>query len=84
MQSEYRPAPRIRPGLAAGWLLAFTLSLDDVVLASPRSPGATTLPVYLFSQLPHGVTPDANALALVTLGVGASAMVALAATRGRH
>ncbi|MDB5411998.1 MAG: spermidine/putrescine transporter permease [Rubritepida sp.] len=61
--------PLIVPSLAAGWLLAFTLSLDDVVLASFVSgPGATTLPVYLFSQLRLGMTPEANALAVVMLG----------------
>jgi len=61
--------PLIAPSLAAGWLLAFTLSLDDVVLASFVSgPGATTLPVYLFSQLRLGMTPEANALAVVLLG----------------
>lgn len=62
--------PLILPTLAAGWGLAFTLSLDDVVLASFVSgPGATTLPVYLFSQLRLGLTPEANALAAVLLGV---------------
>lgn len=62
--------PLIWPSLAAGWLLAFTLSLDDVVVASFVSgPGATTLPVYLFSQLRLGMTPEANALAVVLLGV---------------
>lgn len=61
--------PMIAPSLAAGWLLAFTLSLDDVVLASFVSgPGATTLPVYLFSQLRLGMSPEANALAVVMLG----------------
>ncbi|WP_431304767.1 ABC transporter permease subunit [Sediminicoccus sp. BL-A-41-H5] len=61
--------PLIAPSLAAGWLLAFTLSLDDVVLASFVSgPGATTLPVYLFSQLRLGMTPEANALAVAMLG----------------
>jgi len=62
--------PLIRPSLIGGWLLAFTLSLDDVVLASFVSgPGATTLPVYLFSQLRLGMTPEANALAVVMLGL---------------
>lgn len=62
--------PLIAPSLAAGWLLAFTLSLDDVVLASFVSgPGATTLPVYLFSQLRLGMTPEANALAVVMLAL---------------
>lgn len=71
--------PLIRPSLAAGWLLAFTLSLDDVVLASFVSgPGSTTLPVYLFSQLRLGLTPEANALAVVMLAIGALALAALA------
>jgi putrescine transport system permease protein len=62
--------PLIAPSLVAGWLLAFTLSLDDVVLASFVSgPGATTLPVYLFSQLRLGMTPEANALSVVMLGL---------------
>lgn len=62
--------PLVAPSLMAGWLLAFTLSLDDVVLASFVSgPGATTLPVYLFSQLRLGMTPEANALAVVMLGL---------------
>lgn len=62
--------PLIAPSLMAGWLLAFTLSLDDVVLASFVSgPGATTLPVYLFSQLRLGMTPEANALAVFMLGL---------------
>jgi putrescine transport system permease protein len=62
--------PLIAPSLVAGWLLAFTLSLDDVVLASFVSgPGATTLPVYLFSQLRLGMTPEANALAVVMLAL---------------
>lgn len=75
--------PLIRPSLTAGWLLAFTLSLDDVVLASFVSgPGATTLPVYLFSQLRLGMTPEANALAVVMLGVGAIAMATVVVTRG--
>lgn len=65
--------PLIAPSLAAGWLLAFTLSLDDVVLASFVSgPGATTLPVYLFSQLRLGMTPEANALAVLMLGFAAA------------
>lgn len=66
--------PLIAPSLAAGWLLAFTLSLDDVVLASFVSgPGATTLPVYLFSQLRLGMTPEANALVVVMLGFAGGA-----------
>jgi putrescine transport system permease protein len=71
--------PRIAPAMIAGWLLAFTLSLDDVVIASFVSgPGATTLPMLIFSKVRLGVTPDINALAtliivLVTLGVALAA-----------
>jgi len=62
--------PLIAPSLAAGWLLAFTLSLDDVVLASFTSgPSGTTLPVALFSMLRLGMTPEANALAVVLLAL---------------
>lgn len=71
--------PLIAPALAAGWLLAFTLSLDDVVIASFVSgPSGTTLPMALFSMLRLGLTPEVNALgAVVVLGVGA--MLAAAA-----
>jgi putrescine transport system permease protein len=79
--------PLILPTLAAGWGLAFTLSLDDVVLASFVSgPGATTLPVYLFSQLRLGLTPEANALAVVLLGLAFAGLALFAAWRAwrRH
>ena len=60
--------PLALPALAAGWLLAFTLSLDDVVLASFVSgPSGTTLPVALFSMLRLGMTPKVNALAVLLL-----------------
>ncbi len=62
--------PLMAPSLAAGWGLAFLLSFDDVVLASFTSgPGATTLPLLLFSQLRMGPTPEAHALAVVMLAV---------------
>ena len=73
--------PAIAPAMVAGWLLAFTLSLDDVVIASFVSgPGATTLPMLIFSKVKLGVTPDINALAtviivLVTIGVLTAALV---------
>jgi putrescine transport system permease protein len=71
--------PLIAPALAAAWGLAFTLSLDDVVLASFVSgPGATTLPVYLFSQLRLGLTPEANALAVVLMATAAIGLLAVA------
>jgi putrescine transport system permease protein len=69
--------PLAAPALAAGWLLAFTLSLDDVVIASFTSgPGATTLPMAVFSALRLGPTPVLNALASVVLALGAGALVA--------
>lgn len=76
--------PLILPSLAAGWGLAFTLSLDDVVLASFVSgPGATTLPVYLFSALRLGLTPEANALAALLLGAAGALLLGLAWLRKR-
>jgi putrescine transport system permease protein len=60
--------PSIAPAMVSGWLLAFTLSLDDVVIASFVSgPGATTLPMLIFSKVRLGVTPDINALATVII-----------------
>lgn len=67
--------PVIAPALIAGWLLAFTLSLDDLVVASfVTGPGASTLPMVIFSKVRLGVNPSINALAtiiivLVALGV---------------
>jgi putrescine transport system permease protein len=65
--------PLLMPALVAGWLLAFTLSLDDVVVASFTSgPGATTLPMLVFSATRLGVTPEIYALAtVIVVGVGA-------------
>ncbi|EEZ33496.1 spermidine/putrescine ABC transporter permease [Brucella sp. NF 2653] len=67
--------PVILPAVVSGWMLAFTLSLDDLVIASFTSgPGATTLPMKIYSQVRLGVTPEINAvctilIALVTTGV---------------
>jgi len=67
--------PIIAPAMISGWLLAFTLSLDDLVIASfTNGPGSTTLPMLIFSKVKLGVTPDINALAtlivcVVTIGV---------------
>ncbi len=62
--------PIIAPALASGWLLAFTLSLDDLVVASFVSgPGATTLPMVVFSALRLGLTPELNALASIIIGL---------------
>jgi putrescine transport system permease protein len=58
------------PAIAAGWMLAFTLSLDDLVIASFTSgPGATTLPMRIYSQVRLGVTPEINAISTVLIGV---------------
>ena len=71
--------PVIAPSLVSAWLLAFTLSLDDLVVASFVSgPGASTLPMVIFSKVRLGVTPEINALA--TLLIGAVALAAGAAT----
>lgn len=62
--------PMIAPAIVSGWLLAFTLSLDDLVIASFVSgPGATTLPMLVFSSVRMGVNPEINALASIILGV---------------
>ena len=61
--------PLIAPAMLAGWLLAFTLSLDDLVIASFVSgPGSSTLPMYIFSKVKLGVSPDINALATLIIG----------------
>lgn len=66
--------PLISPAILAGWLLAFTISLDDVVITSfTTGPGATTLPLLIWSKVKLGVTPDINALAtlmVATVGLG--------------
>jgi putrescine transport system permease protein len=73
--------PIILPAVIAGWMLAFTLSLDDLVIASFTSgPGATTLPMKIYSQVRLGVTPEINAvctilIGLVTIGVVAASIV---------
>ena len=61
--------PLIAPSMISGWLLAFTLSLDDLVIASFTSgAGASTLPMVIFSKIKLGVTPDINALASIIIG----------------
>ena len=62
--------PIIFPAMISGWLLAFTLSLDDLVIASFVSgPGATTLPMLIFSKVRLGIAPDINALATILIAV---------------
>jgi putrescine transport system permease protein len=61
--------PIIAPALVSGWLLAFTLSLDDLVIASFVSgPGSSTLPMVVFSMVRRGLSPEINALATLFIG----------------
>lgn len=66
--------PILAPGMVAGWLLAFTLSLDDLVIASfVTGPGSNTLPILIYSRIRLGLRPDINALAtiiIVTVAIG--------------
>jgi putrescine transport system permease protein len=58
--------PLIMPAIASGWLLAFTLSWDDLVITQfVAGPGSSTLPMVIFSKVRFGVTPDVNALATI-------------------
>ncbi len=82
--------PIIAPALVAGWLLAFTMSLDDLVIASFVSgPGSSTLPMVIFSKVRLGVSPEINALAtiivlLVAIGIIISAVVLNQAEKRRQ
>ncbi|MGB8896416.1 MAG: ABC transporter permease subunit [Pseudolabrys sp.] len=73
--------PLIAPAIAAGWMLAFVLSLDDLVVASfTTGPGATTLPIRIYSEVRLGVKPEINAvctimIAIVALGTVASSLI---------
>ena len=70
--------PLITPALIAGWLLAFALSLDDLVLASfVAGPGSSTLPMVIFSSIRFGISPQINALATIIItGVAVGVIVA--------
>jgi putrescine transport system permease protein len=71
--------PLIAPAVGAGFLLAFTLSLDDLVIASFTSgPGATTLPMRIYSQVRLGVTPEINAASTLLIGIVTIGAVAVA------
>ncbi len=68
--------PLIAPALIAGWLLAFTLSLDDLVVSSFVSgPGASTLPMVIYSKVRLGLSPEINALGTLLISVVAVAMI---------
>ncbi|MGA2124810.1 MAG: ABC transporter permease subunit [Xanthobacteraceae bacterium] len=68
--------PLIWPAVASGWVLAFTLSLDDLVVASfTTGPGATTLPIRIYSEVRLGVKPEINAVCTIFIAVVAAAIV---------
>jgi putrescine transport system permease protein len=68
--------PLILPAIAAGWMLAFTLSLDDVVIASfTTGPGAATLPIRIYSEVRLGVKPEVNAICALVIGLIAVVIV---------
>lgn len=68
--------PVIFPAVLSGWMLAFTLSLDDLVIASFTSgPGATTLPMKIYSQVRLGVTPEINAICTILIGLVAIGVI---------
>jgi putrescine transport system permease protein len=73
--------PLIFPAVAAGWMLAFTLSLDDLVIASfTTGPGSTTLPIRIYSEVRMGVKPEINAIStimivLVAIGITVAALL---------
>jgi putrescine transport system permease protein len=76
--------PLIAPAIASGWMLAFTLSLDDLVIASfTTGPGATTLPIRIYSEVRLGVKPEINAVCTIMIAVVAVAVIvaSLAAKR---
>lgn len=70
--------PNIAPAVAAAWMLAFTLSLDDLVIASFTSgPGATTLPMRIYSAVRLGVSPEINAISTLLIGFVATGVIAV-------
>ena len=68
--------PLIAPAIVSGWLLSFTLSLDDLVIASfVAGPGDSTLPMVIFSKVRLGITPEVNALATIMIAIVAVGVV---------
>jgi putrescine transport system permease protein len=82
--------PIIAPAMVSGWLLSFTISLDDVVITNfTTGPGATTLPILIWGKVKLGVTPDINALAtlivlVVSVGVGLAGYLMFRAEKRRE
>ena len=76
--------PLIAPAVAAGWMLAFSLSLDDLVIASfTTGPGATTLPIRIYSEVRLGVKPEINAVCTIMIALVAAGTVAASLTTKR-
>ena len=74
--------PLILPAVAAGWMLAFTLSFDDLVIASfTTGPGATTLPMRIYSEVRLGVKPEINAICTIMIAVVAVGVIGAALVR---
>ena len=77
--------PIIAPALMSGWLLAFTLSIDDLVTTSfVAGPGSSTLPMVIYSKVRLGVSPDVNALATILVGIVAIGVVIAGYTMSRQ
>ena len=77
--------PVILPAIVSGWMLAFTLSLDDLVIASFTSgPGATTLPMKIYSQVRLGVTPEINAACTLLIGIVALGVIVASVVNKRR
>jgi putrescine transport system permease protein len=69
--------PLILPAIVAGWMLAFTLSLDDLVIASfTTGPGSVTLPIRIYSEVRLGVKPEINAICTLIIGLISQLIVA--------
>jgi putrescine transport system permease protein len=77
--------PIILPAIVSGWMLAFTLSLDDLVISSfTAGPGATTLPMKIYSQVRLGVTPEINAACTLLIAVVAIGVIVLSIANKRR
>ena len=77
--------PIIMPAIISGWMLAFTLSLDDLVISSfTTGPGATTLPMKIYSQVRLGVTPEINAVCTLLIGVVSIGVIAASIVNKRR
>lgn len=77
--------PGIAPAVAAAWMLAFTLSMDDLVLASfTAGPGSTTLPMRIYSAVRLGVSPEINAVSTLLIGLVATGALAVWLVQSRR